>query len=59
MKVHKINLTSAEWGILWSSYMAESAAFPVINFFNNTTEDLEVKQVIELLLKNQQNTRYE
>jgi hypothetical protein len=51
MKLHNINLTSAELGFLWSSYMNESSTIPVLTYFNQTVEDLEIKNIIDLSLK--------
>lgn len=50
MSNHHIDLTSAEIGVLWSSYMTESATIPVLNYFNNVVEDLQIKQIVELAL---------
>ncbi|WP_088102062.1 DUF3231 family protein [Halalkalibacter urbisdiaboli] len=47
MKEHHINLTSAELGALWASYMSESATLPVLSYFNEIVEDAEIKRVIE------------
>ncbi|MEW9052773.1 MAG: DUF3231 family protein [Neobacillus sp.] len=51
MKEHNIKLTSAEFGVLWSSYMADSAAIPVLTYFQKIVEDLEIKPVIEFALE--------
>ncbi|WP_456279374.1 DUF3231 family protein [Bacillus sp. AK128] len=51
MKEHSIKLTSAELGVLWSSYMAESATIPVLTYFNEIVEDLEIKKVISFALE--------
>jgi hypothetical protein len=50
VKEHNIDLTSAELGILWSSYMAESASIPFLTYFTQTVEDLEIKSVLKLAL---------
>jgi hypothetical protein len=41
MKSHNIQLTSAEIGSLWSSYMMESAILPVLKYFTHTVGDSE------------------
>ncbi|TXC91055.1 DUF3231 family protein [Metabacillus litoralis] len=50
MKNHHIQLTSAEIGVLWTSYITESATLPVLKYFNNIVEDIEIKQIIELAI---------
>ncbi|WP_174733307.1 DUF3231 family protein [Mesobacillus harenae] len=50
MKEHNIKLTSAELGSLWASYMAESAALPLLKYFNRIVKDLEIKSIVEYAL---------
>ncbi|QOR68091.1 DUF3231 family protein [Cytobacillus suaedae] len=50
MKEHNIDLTSAELGFLWSAYMAESSTIPVLTYFCQVVEDLEIKPLMELAL---------
>ncbi|MCD8511729.1 MAG: DUF3231 family protein [Bacillus sp. (in: Bacteria)] len=50
MQEHKINLTAAEIGSLWASYMTETGTIPVIKYFLNKVEDEEVKTVLEAAL---------
>ncbi|WP_186578105.1 DUF3231 family protein [Aquibacillus kalidii] len=47
MKEHNIQLTSAEIGSLWSNYMTDSSALPVLKYFNAVVEDSEIKPLIE------------
>ncbi len=47
MTEHNIQLDSSELASLWSSYMAESATLPILNYFLNGIEDLEVKTLLE------------
>lgn len=50
MKEHNIKLTSAETGVLWSSYMTESATIPVLTYFCKVVEDSEIKPLLEMAL---------
>ncbi|MFC4324268.1 DUF3231 family protein [Litchfieldia salsa] len=51
MKLHNIELTSAEIGYLWASYMNESASIPVLTYFSRIVEDLEIKEIIDISLE--------
>lgn len=51
MNQQHIDLTSAELAALWTSYMTESATQPVLKYFINIVEDLEIKAVIEFAFK--------
>ncbi|SEN94014.1 Protein of unknown function [Mesobacillus persicus] len=50
MNEHNLKLTSAELGVLWSSYMTESATIPVLNYFCKVAEDSEIKPLLEMAL---------
>lgn len=43
----QINLTSAEISQLWSMYMNDSAAFPILTYFLKKVEDKEIKSILE------------
>ncbi|MGC5327867.1 DUF3231 family protein [Brevibacillus sp. SYSU BS000544] len=43
----QIKLTSAEISQLWSMYMNDSAAFPILTYFLNKVEDREIKSLLE------------
>ncbi|MBM7660084.1 hypothetical protein JOC85_000851 [Bacillus mesophilus] len=51
MKEHNIELTSAEFGQLWCTYMNDSASIPILKYFLQGVDDLEIKPLIELALK--------
>ncbi|WP_158634008.1 DUF3231 family protein [Radiobacillus deserti] len=48
MKEHNIKLTSAEIGVLWATYMAESATIPILKYFKQKVEDKSIGEVIQL-----------
>lgn len=48
---HHVKLTGAELGALWSSYMVESGSSPMLTYFVETTEDEEIKAVINKALQ--------
>ncbi len=47
---HNIRLTAAEIGVLWTNYLANSMAHCVLLHFSNTTEDLQIKDVVDSAL---------
>jgi hypothetical protein len=56
---HNIRLTSAEVANLWNSYMAESMAICILQYFINKAEDTEVKSQLEFALTLSQNHKKE
>lgn len=54
MKEHNIELTSAEYAHLWSTYMNDSASVLLLKYFLQHIEDLEIKPLVELALKTAQ-----
>nr|WP_263324233.1 DUF3231 family protein [Neobacillus sp. Marseille-Q6967] len=48
MSDSNISLTSSEIASLWTSYLNDSMAIQILNYFLNTVEDLEVRAIIEM-----------